>query len=159
MNTSRKHERDIVAAPEHAERSPVLLILLAVLLFAEAALMIVVVGWLLLQLVSAKPDSIAGGVAIVVLAVIGALWVLLAGIGAARGRSWMRGAAISWQLVQAAVALGCFQGLYAEPALGWALLMPALVCVALVVSPPVTRVTRRDAQSAAETDSQGDASD
>ncbi|TAM67514.1 MAG: hypothetical protein EPN48_12795 [Microbacteriaceae bacterium] len=140
-----------MAAPDGAARRPALLIALAVLLFAEAALMIVVVAWLLLQLVSAGPRSIASGVAILVLAVIGALWVLLAGFGAARRRSWMRGAAVSWQLVQAAVAIGCFQGLYAEPALGWALLIPALVCVALVVSPAVTRATRREARVDAET--------
>ncbi|MEO8907850.1 MAG: hypothetical protein ABI310_07195 [Microbacteriaceae bacterium] len=149
MNTRRKHERDSAAAPDDAARRPVLLIALAVLLFAEGALMVAVVVWLLLQMTTAGPLSLASGIAIVVLAVVGALWVLLAAVGAARGRSWMRGAAISWQLVQAAVAIGCFQGVYSEPALGWALLIPAIVGVLLVVSPSVTRATRRSPDSQA----------
>jgi hypothetical protein len=96
-------------------------------------------------LLTSQPSSPAGGVAIIVLALIGALWVSLAAVGAMRRRSWMRGAAVSWQLVQGAVALGCFQGLYAEPVLGWVLLLPAIACILLVISPPVVAATRRAA--------------
>jgi len=121
-----------------------LLIVLALLLFAETALMIVVFAWLALELATAKPASIGGGIAILILAGVGVLWGLITAIGALRARSWMRGASITWQLVQGAVAIGCFQGLYAQPALAWALLIPAIAGVLLVISPSVTRATRRD---------------
>jgi hypothetical protein len=121
-----------------------LLIALSVLLFAEAALMGAVFVWLLVELLTAKPTSMASAVAILVLAGVGVLWVVGAAIGSLRARSWMRGAAVSWQLVQAAVAVGCFQGFYAQPGLGWALLLPAIAGILLVISPSVTRATRHD---------------
>jgi hypothetical protein len=145
VNTRRKHSRGSEIDRETGRRRSALLIVLGVLLCAEAVLMAVVVVWLVLQLLTSQPSSPAGGVAIIVLALIGALWVSLAAVGAMRRRSWMRGAAVSWQLVQGAVALGCFQGLYAEPVLGWVLLLPAIACILLVISPPVVAATRRAA--------------
>lgn len=106
--------------------------------------MAVVFAWLLIELLTAKPTSMASGVAILVLAGVGVIWVVIAAIGSLRSQSWMRGAAVSWQLVQGAVAIGCFQGLYAQPALGWALLIPAIAGILLVISPSVTRATRHD---------------
>ena len=144
MNTGQTpaHDKELDGADAH--RRPALLIVLVVLLLAETALMIGVFAWLLLELMTAKPTSVSSGIAILVLAGVGALWVLITAIGALRARSWMRGAAITWQLVQAAVAIGCFQGLYALPGVGWALLIPAIIGVLLVLSPSVTSVTRRD---------------
>jgi hypothetical protein len=133
-------------APEGAKpvQRPVFLVILTALLFAEGAMMIVVFAWLLVELITTKPTSTASAIAILVLAGIGVNWVLIAAVGSLRSKSWMRGAAVSWQLVQGAVAIGCFQGLYAQPALGWALLIPAIAGILLVISPSVTRATRHD---------------
>lgn len=144
MNTDRTPARDNGEQATSTPARPALLIALSVLLFAEAALMGAVFVWLLVELLTAKPTSMASAVAILVLAGVGVLWVVGAAIGSLRARSWMRGAAVSWQLVQAAVAVGCFQGFYARPGLGWALLLPAIAGILLVISPSVTRATRHD---------------
>jgi hypothetical protein len=71
--------------------------------------------------------------------------VLATAVATLRGRSWIRGAAVTWQVVQIAIAAGCFQGLYARPDLGWALLVPSIIGILLAISPQVVAATRRDA--------------
>ncbi len=127
-------------APGAAFR-PRALLLLATLLFAEAALLWVAAGWLVLELVTATPTSLATALAILVLVLIAAAWVSAIAINSLRRRSWIRGAAVTWQLVQIAVAVGSFQGLYARPDLGWALLVPSLVVLALLFRPRVVAAT------------------
>lgn len=144
MNTGQTPARGNEPTGTKPIQRPVFLVILSALLFAEGALMIVVFAWLLVELITTKPTSIASAIAVLVLAAIGVIWVLIAGVGSLLSKSWMRGAAVSWQLVQAAVAIGCFQGFYAQPALGWALLIPAIAGILLVISPSVTRATRHD---------------
>jgi hypothetical protein len=90
-------------------------------------------------------------VALAVLAVLAAVWWIATTLGALRTRPWMRGSALTLQLIFVAVGIGCFQGLTAVPAIGWALLIPALVGIALILSPPVIRATTK-------ADATGDAS-
>jgi hypothetical protein len=142
VNISAKPSRDIDREPQNVGR-PALLIVLGVLITAEGLLMAGVAAWLLVELLTTKPVSLPTAVAITVLAVLAAIWVLAIAVGTFRARPWIRGAAITWQLIQIAIAVGCFEGFYAEPALGWALLVPSLVVIGLVVTPSVTRVTKR----------------
>jgi hypothetical protein len=67
-------------------------------------------------------------------------------VGLLRRRSWARASALTIQILQLAVAVGCFQGLFARPDLGWALLAPAVVAAVLAVSPPVVRATARNTE-------------
>jgi len=127
--------------PENLRRRP-LLTALIVLLALEAALMLAAVGWLGLALLTQPAASLPSAVAIVVIAIIGALWVIVALIGAVRRHPWMRALAITWQVIQLAVAIGCFQGLTAEPAIGWALLVPSVIGILLLISPQVTHALR-----------------
>jgi hypothetical protein len=46
-------------------------------------------------------------------------------------------------VLQVAVAIGCFQGYFARPDIGWVLLVPAVVAVGLLFTPPVMAVTTR----------------
>ncbi|WP_426519894.1 hypothetical protein ACPPVQ_06725 [Diaminobutyricibacter sp. McL0618] len=135
-----------MAEPEGtpAPARPPLLIALAVLLFLEAAGAVALVVWLGFELASASPESVAGGVALVLLAVLAAAWILLTAVSTLRGRSWVRASAVTWQVLQIAVAIGSFQGLYARPDLGWALLVPAVVGIVLALSPSVVRATTRN---------------
>ena len=50
------------------------------------------------------------------------------------------------QILQIAVAVGCFQGLVARPDLGWALLIPAIVAGVLALTPSVVRATVRNTE-------------
>ncbi|HEY2557197.1 MAG TPA: hypothetical protein VGI08_08815 [Diaminobutyricibacter sp.] len=135
-----------MAEPEGtpAPARPPLLIALAVLLFLEAAGAVALVVWLGFELASASPESVAGGVALVLLAVLAAAWILLTAVSTLRGRSWVRASAVTWQVLQIAVAIGSFQGLYARPDLGWALLVPAVVGIVLALAPSVVRATTRN---------------
>ena len=123
---------------------PPLLIALAVLLFLEAVGAIALVVWLIAELVSAGPESYASGVALLVLAVLAAVWIAFTAVSTLRLKSWVRASAVTWQVLQIAVAIGSFQGLFARPDLGWALLVPALAGIALALSPSVARATTRN---------------
>lgn len=123
---------------------PALLIALAALLFVEGAGAVVLVVWLLIDVLTVTPESYASAVAIVVLAALAAVWVTFTAVATLRARSWVRASVVTWQILQIAVAIGCFQGLYARPDLGWALLVPALVGIGLALSPSVIRATTRN---------------
>lgn len=114
------------------------------LLIAEAVFMVGLSAWFLFELVSATPASFTSALAIFVILLIATAFVVALAIGAVRGRSWIRGGAVTWQLVQIAVAIGAFQGVFAQPAIGWCLLVPSLVVLGLLFSPAVSAVTRRE---------------
>ena len=140
MNERSEHLPGGENAPGASSR-PRALLLLATLLAAEAALLWAAAGWFVLELITATPTSLATALAILVLVLIAAAWVTAIAINSLRRRSWIRGAAVTWQLVQIAVAVGSFQGLYARPDLGWALLLPSLVVLALLFRPRVIAAT------------------
>ncbi|WP_130504906.1 hypothetical protein [Microterricola gilva] len=121
------------------------MVLLFALLFAEAALMLAAVMWLVFELLTEQPASFVSAVAILVLTIVAFVFVTAIAIGAVRRRSWIRGAAISWQLMQVAVAVGCFQGIYARPELGWALLAPSLIVIVLLLAPGIRNQFAHDA--------------
>lgn len=130
-------------APDPSSRRPILLVALSVVLAAEALLATGVTVWLVIELLTATPDSFASAVVILLLAagLACALWAMV--VGLLRRQTWVRGAALTWQLLQIAVAIGCFQGVFAVPSLGWALLIPAAIAILLLMSPPVVAATRR----------------
>jgi hypothetical protein len=123
-------------------RNP-LLVLLAVLLFAECALLVAATAYLVIELLIATPASLASALFLTVLTGIAAAWLGVIAVNTLRASPWIRGAAITWQVLQIAVAIGCFQGLFAQPAIGWALLIPALAVLVLVFTPPVVQATKR----------------
>jgi len=119
-------------------------VVLTVILALEAALVVGVAAWLLIELLTQKPQSYPSAVAIVVLVFLAAAWLIATVVGVARRRPWARASTLTIQILQLAVAVGCFQGLYARPDLGWALLVPALVAGVLAVSPAVVRASVRN---------------
>ena len=137
---------------EHPVRgsSTGLLTLLRVLLILEAALVIAVAVWFLVELLTAEPASFASAVAIFVIVLIAAAFVTAIAVGAMRSQPWIRGAAVTWQIVQVAVAVGCFQGLYARADIGWALLLPSLLVLGLLLTPGVRAALSRPEERAAD---------
>ncbi|WP_350347205.1 hypothetical protein ABIQ69_11245 [Agromyces sp. G08B096] len=113
------------------------LVVLSALLFLEAAAMVAIVFWLVVDLFSFEPSSYATAVALIVIAAIGAIWTVAVAVASLRRAHWARSAAIVWQVLQVSVAVGAFQGLFARPDVGWALLVPAIVVVGLLLWPPV----------------------
>jgi len=108
-----------------------------VLLILEAAAMVAVLGWLIIDLMVLRPSSYATAIALIVVVALGAVWVVANAVGAIRLAGWSRGSAIAWQLLQLSIAVGAFQGLFARPDIGWVLLVPAIVITGLLVWSPV----------------------
>lgn len=118
---------------------------LAVLIFAQCALLVLAIIYLVVELIVATPDSYASAVALTVLTAIAAVWLAVIGVNVLRVNPWVRGATVVVQILQIAVAVGCFQGAFARPDLGWLLLIPAIVALVLLFSPPVLAATTRRA--------------
>lgn len=131
-------------APQSAPSRPALLLVLTVIVALEAALVVGLALWLIFELLTQTPASYPSAVALTVLVVLAAAWVVATVVGLLRRRGWARASALTIQILQLAVAVGCFQGLFARPDLGWALLAPAVVAGVLAVSRPVVRATARN---------------
>ncbi|WP_198668714.1 hypothetical protein [Homoserinimonas sp. OAct 916] len=112
-------------------------ILLVALLFAEALLMLTVLGWLLVELVTERPVSYPAALGLIVVVGIAAVWVTAIAVNAIKRKGWVRAAAFTWQILQFAVAVGSFQGAGARPDIGWALLVPAVAVIVLLLIPSV----------------------
>ncbi len=99
--------------------------------------MIAVVVWLVIDLLALEPSSYATAIALTVLAAVGAVWTTSVAVASLRRAHWSRSAAIVWQFLQISVAVGAFQGLFARPDLGWALLLPSAAVIVLLLWPSV----------------------
>ncbi len=131
-----------VTEPQGAPRHP-LLIALAVLVFAEFLVLVAATVYLVVELLVDTPASVPSALFLTLLTAIAAVWLGVIVVNILRGRAWVRGATVVWQVLQIAVAIGSFQGLFARPDVGWALLIPALAVLVLLFTPPVIRATSR----------------
>ncbi len=119
-------------------------IVLSALILLEAALVVGATGFLIYELITDVAQNLASALALTVLTALAAVWVTAIGVGLLRRRAWSRGAAIVWQVLQIAVAVGAFQGAFARAEVGWLLLVPAVLALLLLFSRPVVEATRRD---------------
>ena len=124
-------------------RRPALLLLLAVLLALECAALVAVACYLVVELLVARPDSFASAIALLVLDLLAAIWVGTIAVHTLRGRSWIRGGAITWQVLQIAVGISSFQAPFSRPDVAWLLILPAATVIILLFSPTVIAATRR----------------
>jgi len=124
-------------------RKPPLLIVLVGILFLEAAALAATALWFLSRIFFEKAESLGGAVVILIIVALVAVWVTVTAIYTLRARPWVRGAIFTWQVLQIAVAAGAFQGFYAQPSVGYALLVPAVLAVLLLFSPSVLKATTR----------------
>ena len=143
MNEARTPDELSSRSPGRAPRRPPLLVLLAVIVAAEAVVMAGVVVWLLIELLTSRPSSYETALAILVLAAIAAVFLAIVAVHTLRAQPWTRAAMLTWQILQIVIAIGCFQGLVADPAIGWYLLVPGLLAVLLLFTPSVVAATRR----------------
>jgi hypothetical protein len=122
-----------------ALKAPAVLVV-ALILVAETLVLLGLSGFLISQLVVDNPDSIASAVGLVVITVIATAWIGATTTGFLQGKSFARGSALVWQVLQAAVGLASNQGLFARPDIGSGLFVPALVALALLLfSPSVSK--------------------
>lgn len=139
-------------ASDPSRSRPPLLIALAVILTLEALLVTGLAVWLLFELLTTTPQSYTTAVAITILVVLGAAWLILTLVGILRLHAWARASTVTIQILMIAVAVGSFEGLVARPDLGWALLVPAVIAGVLALAPSVVRATARPAEADEDTD-------
>jgi len=125
------------------ERTSPLVYTLAGILFAECAAVGIATAYLIIELLIDQPESYASALALTVLTAIATIWVGLIAIHTLRGSPWIRGGAVVWQVLQIAVAVGSFQGAFAQHAVGWMLLLPAIAVLVLLFTKPVIAATTR----------------
>lgn len=120
-----------------ARRTP-LVTLLVIIVGAEAALMVGISAFLLIELMIAPTTSIGTAIALAVLSALAAIWLVVITIGAWRGRPWTRGGALVWQFMQVAVGVGSIQGFLPRPDIAAWLILPAVVAIILLLTPSVS---------------------
>lgn len=113
------------------------LVVVSGVLLLEAAALVALTIWLLVDLFALEPSSYATAVALIVLVAIAALWMGAVAVASLRRAPWTRAGAIVWQILQISVAVGAFQGLFARPDIGWLLLVPAVTVIGLLLWTPV----------------------
>ena len=116
---------------------------LALIIFAECALMSVATIYLVIEIFSAVPASLPSAIALAIITAVAAIFLGYLAVAVLRGRTWVRGAVLTWQVLQVAVAIGCFQGYFARPDIGWYLLVPSALAVVLLFTTPVMAATTR----------------
>ncbi len=132
--------------PTGPGRPPAVLALQAVV-GLEALALVVVTVVLVIESIIAPASSIASAIALTVLAAVAALWLVALFVGLRNRRAWVRSGIIVWQVLQGALAIGAFQGVFRVAWVGWLLLVPALLGLTLVLSRAVTTwLVPRDAR-------------
>ena len=126
--------------PNGGSRHP-LVHLLAAIIFVECAALVAAVVFLVVELLIATPDSAVSAIALAVVTALAAVWVGAIGIHTLRGNAWIRGAAITVQVLLIAIAIGSFQGFVLRPDIGWILLLPAIAVIVLLFTKPVIAAT------------------
>lgn len=118
-----------------------LVVALAALLFAECAAISIAAISLVIEILVDAPASYLSAAAFTILVVVAAIWVGFIAANVLRGRAWVRAAAVTWQVLQVVVAVGCLQGLFATPIAGWPLIAAAVMVIVLLFTRPVIAAT------------------
>lgn len=146
LDISVSNRFDTVSSPESGKRTRAVL-LTAALIGLEAVALVAVVGTLVTDLFTLRPESYPSAIALTVLAALAAIWMIAVTVAFWQGQPWSRAAAVTWQVLQGAVAIGAFQGIFAQPAIGWALLAPAVAVLILLMTRSVVDHSRRPEQT------------
>ncbi|WP_240605958.1 hypothetical protein [Planctomonas deserti] len=142
--TSGTPDGNLPETPRWQGGRPPALLALAAIVALEAAAMAAIAVWLIVELLVETPRSLASALALVVMAAGASAFLVAVVIGALRRAGWIRGAIVTWQIVQIAVAIGALQGTFARPDIGWLILAPSIAAILLTVSPTVSRALARD---------------
>jgi hypothetical protein len=114
--------------------------MVALILVAETLVLLGLSGFLIYQLVVDTPDSIASAIGLVLITLAATAWMAVTAVGFFQRKSFARGSALVWQVLQGAVGLASNQGLFARPDIASGLLVPALIALALLLfSPSVSK--------------------
>jgi hypothetical protein len=121
---------------------------LAALILLEGVALAALAIYLVVEIFLAPTASVASAIALAVCAVIAAIGLAVLSRAVLRGRPWIRGATICWQVLQVLVAVSILQAKApSSPLIGGVLIVPAVVIVALLFTPTVVAWTSRSRES------------
>jgi fatty-acid desaturase len=123
---------------EDTRRSP-LVTLLVILLAGQTALIVGITGFLVIELLLAEARFPPTAIALIVLVLLVAVWLVAMTVGVHRGRAWTRGSVLTYQFLQLAIGVGSVQGFIPRPDIGWWVIATAVLGLVLILSTPVTR--------------------
>lgn len=122
-----------------------LVTVLVVLLGAQTVLLVGLTAFLVVELLLAEARFPPTAIALTVLVLLIAVWLVAMTIGVQRGRAWTRGSVLTYQFLQLAIGVGSIQGFIPRPDIGWWVIGSAVLGIVLILSTPVTRwLDRRD---------------
>ena len=124
-----------------ANQRPFGLILVTILVALEGLAMGAMSARLGLALVLGDTKSLVTSVALFALVAAATVWVFFISRGLWRGKRWARSGALFWQLVQLSVASASFSGQFGNAVIGWSLIVPSVLVLALVFSKSVVKAT------------------
>ena len=119
----------------------------------EALAGVVLLGYTIVGFSNRGDADFMQSVSILIVTVVAAFWVGATFLALTRKRGWARGSALTIQIFIFSVAVGAFQGFYAQPLIGWMLAVPAVITfVAALVARPehAPTVSPSDAEIARE---------
>jgi hypothetical protein len=120
---------------------PIGLIFSALMVALEGIFVGALAARLGLALLSGDTRSLVTSIALFALVAAAAIWIIFVALNLFRGKRWARSAGVFWQLVQLAVASGSFSGQFGSQAIGWALILPSVLILALLFSKKVVAAT------------------
>jgi hypothetical protein len=112
---------------------------LVVLLAGQTVLLIGITAFLIVELLLAEARFPPTAIALTVLVLLIALWLVAMTIGVHRGRAWTRGSVLTYEFLQLAIGVGSIQGFIPRPDIGWWVIATAVLGLILILSTPVTR--------------------
>lgn len=124
-----------------ANQRPFGLILVTILVALEGLAMGAISARLGLALVLGDTKSLVTSVALFALVAAATVWVFFISRGLWRGKRWARSGALFWQLVQLSVASASFSGQFGNAVIGWSLIVPSVLVLALLFSKSVVKAT------------------
>jgi len=116
------------------------LVVLAGLIYLESAALAVISVVLMIDIATQHPDSYLSAIGLIVLAVLATGWLAVIATYALQGRPWIRGGVATWQILQGIIGITAISG---GSAVGWALVITAVVVLVVLFTRPVIIATRR----------------
>jgi hypothetical protein len=129
---------------EDTRRSP-LVTALVILLGLQSVFIVGVTAYLVIELLLAEAQFPPTAIALTVLVLLVAVWLIAMTRGVWRGRAWTRGSVLVYQFSQLAIGVGSIQGFVPRPDIGWWIIATAVIGLVLVLTTPVsTYLDQRD---------------
>jgi hypothetical protein len=120
---------------------PALLYVLSGLIFLEAAGLAAGTIYLGIEIFIGNSTYLTTAIAYAVTALIVTVLVVVVGLATLRARPWIRGATVTIAILQLLLAYSIL--ITKAPTVGWVLVVPAVLLIVLVFTPPVLRATMR----------------